>query len=289
MTRDIPNVVRVLPPTGGEAPVVLDSPHSGTVFPADFGHAAPASAIQAGCDAFVDELFGAGPALGAAMIAAEFPRAYIDPNRALDDLDPDMLDGLWPEPLTATLKTAAGKGLIWRTGGGGVPIYDRKLRVAEVAGRIENYWRPYNDTLASTLEGVHARWGGYWHIDCHSMPSVWSSAASHGAGTAVEADFILGDRDGTTCEPAFTELVRDTLTKLGWRVAVNDRFKGVEIVRRQGQPAENRHSLQIEIVRRGYLHEKTLAPNEGYARMQRDLTSLLETVCDWARRRAPAG
>lgn len=282
MTASIPGILTVVEPEGEPSPVVFDSPHSGAVYPRDFGHAAPFEVMRSGWDAYIDELFATAPAHGATLLKAEFPRTYIDPNRALDDLDVEMLDGPWPEPLEASGKTALGKGLIWRLVGKGMPVYDRKLRVTEVQGRIGLYWRPYNDTLTNLLDGVKRRFGGVWHIDCHSMPSVWPQG-NPGGGEPVTSDFILGDRDGTTCARDFRELVRETLTGFGYKVAVNDRFKGVEIVRREGRPAENRHSLQIEITRTRYMSEQTFGKTEGFDELKADLDRLIRTVCDWAR------
>ena len=96
-------------PEGAPVPVVFDSPHSGNRYPDDFGAAAPLALLRAGEDAYIDDLFGAAPAQGATLIAATFPRAYIDPNRSLADLDATMLDGEWPDPLTPGIKTRRGK------------------------------------------------------------------------------------------------------------------------------------------------------------------------------------
>ena len=119
------------------------------------------------------------------------------------------------------------------------------------------------------------------------MPSVWGAGVS-GAGEPVRSDFILGDRDGTTCAPEFTAFVRETLTGMGYVVAVNDRFKGVEIIRAAGRPAENRHSLQIEITRRCYMDESTFERNGTFGRLKADLDRLVAAVCGFARERAPA-
>ncbi len=115
------------------------------------------------------------------------------------------------------------------------------------------------------------------------MPAVGDALADDPGRT--RADFVLGDRDGTTCEPAFTQLVADSARAFGYTVAINDPYKGVEIVRKHGRPAENRHSLQIELKRTLYMDEQTLAPNEGYERLQRDLTRLSEILGAFVRDR----
>ena len=94
---------------------------------------------------------------------------------------------------------------------------------------------------------------------------------------------MLGDRDGSTCAPEFTAFANATLSRLGYRVAVNDPYKGVELIRKHGRPAEKRNSLQIEIKRTLYMDEETLTPNAGYPRLEIDLARMLATVRDHIR------
>jgi N-formylglutamate deformylase len=113
------------------------------------------------------------------------------------------------------------------------------------------------------------------------MPAV-GDAYSDDAGRPRK-DFVLGDRDGTTCGPEFTALVAETLAGLGYSVAINDPYKGVEIVRRHGRPHECRHSLQIELNRRLYMDETTLTPTDGYPKLAANLERLLSAVAGYAR------
>ena len=265
--------VFVRPPTGAPVPLVLDSPHSGDVYPADFGAACDPALLRQAEDAWVDELWGAAPGMGATMVAAGFPRAYIDPNRALEDMDPALLDEPWPGPLAPGDKSGRGVGLIWRLIKGEVPIYDRKLSVAEVEARIGRYWRPYHAALDAAVDAAHARFGRVWHIDCHSMQATGNKRSVDGDGTP-RADFVLGDRDGTTCEPEFTRFVAERVAAMGYSVKVNDPYKGVEIVRRHGRPAEGRHSLQIELNRALYMDEDAHRKIPRFAQLQADLSRL---------------
>jgi N-formylglutamate deformylase len=276
--------VQTVAPAGPDAPVVFDSPHSGSFYPADFRYAVPLSQLRSGEDMFVDELFQDGPSNGAFLIAALFPRTYIDPNRALSDLDPGMLAGPWPHPLKPGPKSERGTGLIFRKVGDGALVYDRLLGAAEVQRRIDLYWRPYHDALNAAIEGVHRKWGAVWHINCHSMQGV-GSALSTDQGR-VRADFVLGDRDGTTCDAAFSHLIAETLKGMGYSVVFNDPFKGVEIVRVHGRPAEARHSLQIEINRRRYMDGNSLQKTAGFDALQKNIGTLCRTICDYARAQA---
>jgi N-formylglutamate deformylase len=276
-------------PAGDGIPLVLDSPHSGTSYPDEFDHAPPRAVVRQAEDTHVATLWRAAPSFGATLLEARFPRAFIDPNRSLADIDPELLTEPWPQGIAPTRKTLQGIGLVWRMAADGVPMYARKLKPAEVVDRIDRYWRPYHAELDAVLEAQVSRFGAVWHFNCHSMPAV-GDARSDDPGRE-RADFVLGDRDGTTCEPAFTQLVADTLRQMGYAVAVNDPYKGVEIVRKHGRPAEQRHSLQIEIKRTLYMDEQTFAPNAGFLRLEADLARLTATIAGRLRERlgiAPA-
>jgi N-formylglutamate amidohydrolase len=262
---------------------VLDSPHSGTHYPADFDHQPPRAVVRKAEDTHVEALYAAAPDVGATLIEALFPRAYIDPNRHLSDLDPAVLDEPWPGPLTPSRKTDLGIGLVWRLAEGGSPMYARPLSVAEIERRIALCYEPYHAAVASVLDDRHRRFGSVWHLNCHSMPAV-GGVLSDDPGRA-RADFVLGDRDATTCEPEFTAFVARTLADMGYDVAINDPYKGVELVRRHGRPAERRHSLQVEVNRKLYMDEATLARTAGFAALQADLARLLEALADYVQAR----
>jgi N-formylglutamate deformylase len=271
-------------PAGEPIPLVLDSPHSGSWYPDDFDHAPPRALVRQAEDTHVAMLWRAAPAYGATLLEARFPRAYIDPNRGLSDIDAALLADTWPEPLTPSRKTEQGIGLVWRVARDGMPMYSRKLTGAEVKGRIDRYWHPYHAELTALLDAHHQRFGAVWHLNCHSMPAVGDAMADDPG--RERADFVLGDRDGTTCEPAFTQAVADTLRNLGYAVAINDPYKGVEIVRKHGRPAEGRHSLQLEIKRTLYMDERTFQPNAGFLRLEADLARLTATLASHLRERA---
>ena len=284
----IPGVLFRANPKTAEVPLVFDSPHSGTNYPEDFDHVCPRRVLRTAEDTFVDELYAAAPAQGATLIGALFPRSYIDANRHLTDIDQALLAEPWPGPLNPGAKTRLGMGLIRRLAVPELPVYGRKLGVAEVQARIDRYYHAYHDELASAADRLHARFGGLWHIDCHSMKSVSNGMASEGPGVA-RADFVLGDRDGTTCAPELTGFVREFLAKRGYDVRVNDPYKGVELVRRHGRPRENRHSLQIEVNRKLYMDEESFERNANFPKLKSDLDGLVAALAGFARGRAGAG
>jgi N-formylglutamate deformylase len=263
--------------------LVLDSPHSGEWYPDDFDHVPPREVVRRAEDTHVARLWRSAVDHGATLVEARFPRAYIDANRSLADVDVDLLSDDWPEPVTRSRKTEQGIGLVWRLARGDTPMYDRKLSSEEVRGRIDRCWRPYHEALDAAIEERHRAFGAVWHVNCHSMPAVGDALADDPG--RERADFVLGDRDGTTCEPAMTALVAGVARVLGYSVAINDPYKGVEIVRKHGRPPEGRHSLQVEVKRTLYMDEDTLVPNAGYARLARDLATIAAELASYVRKR----
>jgi N-formylglutamate deformylase len=274
-------------PGGPPIPLVLDSPHSGECYPDDFDHAPPRAEVRRAEDTHVARLYRSAPRHGATLIEAVFPRSYIDPNRSLADVDPELLADEWGEPLAPSRKTAQGIGLVWRVARNGAPMYARKLRSAEVRSRIERCYRPYHAALDALLDERHRHFASVWHVNCHSMPAIGDSNADDPGRD--RADFVLGDRDGTTCAPEFTHVVAAILREMRYEVAVNDPYKGVEIVRRHGRPAERRHSLQIEVNRKLYMDESTLARNAGYPMLERNLDRLVAALAAYVRASSATG
>jgi N-formylglutamate deformylase len=273
--------VQRLGPDGAAVPAVFDSPHSGLLAPADFAPLLSLQKLFGTADAYVDELFGTAPARGAVLIAATFPRCYIDANRSLEQLDPSMVDGAWPGPTVNHVKIRRGVGLIWARLPSGDAIYNAPLPQADVERRIEQCWRPYHAAIQTALDQAHARFGAVWHVNCHSMRSHGTARDEDGARQA-RPDMVLGDRDGTTCNAAFLDLVHRVLTGFGYQVAINRPYKGQELVRRYADPANHRHSLQIEINRALYMDEPTGERSANFEPLQTQLGHLVDTVCRFA-------
>jgi N-formylglutamate amidohydrolase len=261
-------------------PVVFDSPHSGDQYPDDFDYACPLKLLRQAEDAHVDALFAGAPEAGATLVAALFPRSYIDANRGLEDIDRQLLDGDWPGPVAASDRARVGMGLVRRICRPGLAMYSRKLTVAEIRARIDRYYKPYHQVVGDALDLASSRFGAAWHVNCHSMPS---SRGPRGPSNSWErADFVLGDRDGTTCGIGFRRMVQGTLERMGYEVRINDPYKGVELVRRFGRPELGRHSLQIEINRRLYMNEETLERGPGFDTLKRDIDTLTRAIAAYA-------
>ncbi len=271
----------IVTPREGALPVVFDSPHSAIEYPPDFVPAATPSAIRTTWDAYVDELFGDVPASGATLLAARFPRAYIDANRAVNDIDPELLATAWPGPVELSEHSRRGMGLIRRFALPGVPMYARRLSVAEVRARIDGCYAPYRRALADAIDRAHREHGFVWHFNCHSMKSR-GNAMNRDRGTA-RPDFAIGDREGTTAVPAFTAWVAAFFEGLGYRVKINDPYRGADIVRAHGQPAQRRYSVQIEINRALYLDEATYERHDRFDALREGLAHFGRAVAERAR------
>ena len=265
----------------GSSALVLDSPHSGVVYPADFQYTCETAILRRAEDTHVEKLYDFAPELGAHWIEAKFPRSYLDANRNTTELDVSLLDGPWLGPVATDpvvlSKVRLGKGLIWRTTDDGLPIYTRSLSVEEVMHRIEHCWKPYHAAVAEAIEAAHAAHGYSLHVNCHSMPAIASSHATNFPGEK-HADFVVGDRDGSTASPALSQRICAHLTALGYSVAYNHPYKGVELVRRYSDPAAHRHSIQLEINRNLYMNEETLELTTGFETLKADLRSLVEML-----------
>lgn len=267
-------------PVGPRLPVLFDSPHSGNVYPDDFRFTCSLAALRRAEDPHVEALFAAAPDHGATLLCALFPRTCIDANRAVDDIDPEQIDGAWPTPLRPTDRSALGIGLIRSVLRPGLPLYDGKLPASVVADRIDRYYRPYHHQMRGVLDGLADRFGAVWHVNCHSMPSTLGPDPND----PPAPDFVVGDRDGTTSEPGFVRLVVETLRGFGYWVTVNDPYKGLELIGRYGDPRRGRHSIQLEINQRLYMNEATLERHAGFDRLKRQMDHLIQRVAEHAER-----
>jgi len=263
-------------------PLVFDSPHSGTEFPTDFRSIASLADVREPEDSFIDEIHGTAPDSGAVLLRALFPRIYLDPNRSTVDLDPNQIDGDWPDPLSPSKKTSSGTGLIWTKAPNDANLYDRKLTVAEVRHRIDTYLIPYQAKLKAELDRAYEVHKAVWHVNCHSMPAISTPRAPEGEGGIRRSDFYIGTIDGQTAGAEYTELIRETLAGFGYDVQVNKFFKGVELISAFSDPASNRHSLQIEINRGLYMDEDAGWRSDNFGQIEAHMGELIKVLSAYA-------
>jgi N-formylglutamate amidohydrolase len=266
----------LLEPSVQLAPVVFCSPHSGRIYPKAFVEASRLDphTLRKSEDCFVDELFAGVVALGAPLIAARFPRAYLDVNREPYELDPELFNGRLPEfANTQSARVIGGLGTIARIVADTEEIYRERLPVTAAFERIERLYRPFHSALADLLQSTRRQFGMAVLIDCHSMPS-----ASMGQPTGARPHFVLGDRFGTSCDAKLTRFMRDVLQTQGYEVQINRPYAGGFITEFYGNPAQGVQCLQLEINRALYLDEATLSKNKDFPKLMRTLTSMAEQV-----------
>lgn len=256
-------------------PFLLNAPHSGEMFDAQFLARSQLSRaiLRRASDLYVDKLLWPLASRDVSIMAACFPRSFLDVNREPLELDPRLIEGELPrEANIHSLRVAGGLGTIPRVIGDQIEIYAGKLTLEEVLGRIEHYYLPYHAQLKAEMARLHALFGRVYLIDCHSMPS---RLAPREAGRTMP-DIVLGDRFGTSCMSFLVDIVEAELMAHGLRVERNKPYAGGYITENYGQPAMNWHALQIEINRSLYMDETRLELHSGF--MQ--LSSILHQVLD---------
>jgi N-formylglutamate amidohydrolase len=261
---------QIAQPPKQTVPFVFASPHSGRRYPADFvsGTWLSPLALRRSEDAFVDELFQDVVAQGAPLIAALFPRVYIDVNRAATELDDAMFDGILRLAVEArSARVAAGLGVIPRIVRDGADIYHRKLSPADAEERLARLYWPYHAALTGLVAQTREAFGTAVVVDCHSMPSA-----------AAMPDIVLGDRYGASASPALMRHAELSFEACGFSVARNAPYAGGYTTHLYGRREQGVHALQIEVNRTLYLDEERIERGDGFARLRARLSEALRTL-----------
>lgn len=264
--HDFDRPFETIEPARLASPLVFSSPHSGSTYPPRFLAASRLDplTLRRSEDAFVDELFLPCVALGAPLLRAFFPRAYLDVNREPYELDPQIFDGRLPEfANTRSLRVAVGLGTIPRVVGDAQPIYKKPIPVAEGLRRIDTLYRPYHAQLKALIERARGWFGVAVLLDCHSMPS--------NAADVSGLDIVLGDRYGASAAPNIVDILESSLKSAGYRVRRNKPFAGGFITEHFGAPGDGAHAVQIEVARALYLDERKIVRTERWPVLQEDL------------------
>lgn len=271
--------LEVAAPAQQQVALVCASPHSGNHYPAEFLAASRLDplTLRRSEDSFVHEIFGGAVELGAPLIKARFPRAYLDPNREPFELDPTM----FADPLPAYVNTRSprvqvGLGTIARVVATGEEIYAHKLRFADAISRVERLYRPYHQALRKLLGATTEQFAGYVLIDCHSMPSTAGPGEREFKRSGV--DIVLGDCHGTSCHPVIMETAQRLLAAKGYRVVRNAPYAGGFTTSHYGAPQGGRHALQIEINRALYMEERSIERKPFLRRMAQDMSDLMSAL-----------
>ena len=272
---------RLLWPAARTTGVVFASPHSGRSYPREFlaRTALDAHAIRSSEDAFVDELFAAAPWHGAPLLAAEAPRAFVDVNRAADELDPALIDGVRRGGHNP--RVASGLGVIPRVVAGGRAIYRGRMTMADARARVEGCWEPYHATLRRLMEESRQIFGEAILIDCHSMPHE-----AVDGGRAGRPDVVLGDRFGAAAAPGLVERVEVAFARAGLRVARNAPFAGAYVTQAYGRPSRGSHAIQVEIDRALYMDEARVERRPDFEAFRDVISGVVAELCALGRERA---
>jgi len=282
MTHDAYRLIR---PALQDTAVVFSSPHSGRDYPARFlaASALDALAIRSSEDAYVDSLFDMAPQQGAPLLAACVPRAFLDLNRAHDELDPGVIEGITRSAHNPRI--SSGLGVIPRVVAGGRAIYRGKVPLAEAEARIAQYWHPYHTALRELIRSTRAEFGEVILIDCHSMPH--EAIEAHARPGQPRPDVVLGDRFGAAAAPHVMARVEAAFVRAGLRVARNAPFAGAYIAQAYGRPSVAQHVVQIEIDRSLYMNEARVELSPGFAGFREVMAGVVAEIAGAGRRAMP--
>ena len=268
-----------------QSPLVFSSPHSGREYSRAFLEASVLDdpLIRSSEDAFVDDLFRSAPDHGAPLIAARAPRAFLDLNRACDELDPAVVEGV---PRSAhNPRVASGLGVIPRVVAGGRSIYRGKLPMAEAENRISRHWVPYHAALKRLTSESHAEFGQSILVDCHSMPH--EAIDSHMLPGQPRPEVVLGDRFGAAAGRDVVDQIHLAFERAGLRVTRNAPFAGAYITQAYGRPSHGYHVVQIEIDRALYMDEQRILPLPGFEDFRRVMESVIAEIAQIGRLSLP--
>ncbi len=273
MPRDAYQLIR---PEQTRCSVVFASPHSGRDYPWSFLRRTVLDehSIRTSEDAFVDRLYAAAPNLGAPLLLAGAPRAFVDLNRSADELDPALIHGV--RGVAHNPRIASGLGVVPRVVAGGRAIYRGKLELEDVQARITRYWRPYHGTLQRLLDEAHGQFGEAILIDCHSMPHEAMDGIVRSG--ARRPDVVLGDRFGASASSWVVDQIEAAFDGTGLVVARNAPFAGAYTAQHYGRPTRNQHVVQIEVDRALYMNEQLIRPNGNFVNFQKIMTDVIARI-----------
>jgi N-formylglutamate amidohydrolase len=266
----------IVEPTVWRAPIIFNSPHSGSVYPATFLSASRIDlpALRRSEDSFMDELIAGLSDRGFPTVRVNFPRSYVDVNREPYELDPRMFSGRLPSfANTRSMRVAGGLGTIPRVVGDGQEIYRDRISVDDALARIESLYKPYHRALRRLINRAHQAFGAVVVVDCHSMPSVGVSREE-----PRRPDVVIGDRYGTSCAPLLADRVEETMGGLGYSVGRNKPYAGGFITEHYGNPASGLHAVQLELNRAVYMDERRRARGARFAQVSSDFAVLAEAL-----------
>jgi len=266
----------IVEPAEWRAPIIFNSPHSGSVYPHDFLSASriDLAALRRSEDSFMDELIAGLSLRGFPTVRVNFPRSYVDVNREPYELDPRMFIGRLPSfANTRSMRVAGGLGTIPRVVGDGQEIYRERIGVDDALTRIEALYKPYHRALRRLINKAHQAFGAVVVVDCHSMPSIGVSRDE-----PRRPDVVIGDRYGTSCAPLLPDMVEETMRALGYSIGRNKPYAGGFITEHYGNPASGLHTVQVELNRSVYMDERRRERGPRFEQVTKDFAILADAL-----------
>jgi N-formylglutamate amidohydrolase len=222
----------------------------------------------------MDLLVAQAPTLGAPLLAAEYPRAWLDLNRSPDELDPAVVEGV--ARVMQTPRISSGLGVIPRVVANGRAIYRGKITRAEAEARIAQVWRPYHAALEGLMHTAQSTFGEAVLLDFHSMPhEALDSVARPGR---PRPQVVLGDRFGASAAGEILDALEDGFLGEGLSVIRNAPFAGAFVTQHYGRPSRGWHAVQIEIDRGLYMDERALRRNADFDNVRDIITRVISRV-----------
>lgn len=257
-------------------PFVFSSPHSGRDYLTTFGAQSRLDALtlRSSEDALVDQLFARAPSFGAPLLTARAPRAFLDLNRAADELDPAVIEDVPRVPHNPRI--ASGLGVVPRVVAGGRLIYEGRISRQDAEARLARYWHPYHTRLRQLMFNTMEQFDQAILIDCHSMPH--EAIESHSRSIGPLPDVVLGDRFGAAASSDVVARIEAAFVDAGLRVARNAPFAGAYITQAYGRPSRKQHVVQVEIDRALYLDEARIAPRPDFAAFQALISGVIAQI-----------
>ena len=257
--------------------VVFCSPHSGRNYSESFlqNTVLDSHQIRSSEDAFVDELYACAPSMGAPLMAATAPRAFVDLNRRADELDGALIHGV--RKSITNPRVVSGLGVIPRVVAEGRVIHSGKMSIAQAQERLDRYYYPYHTKLRHVLNDTREKFGQAILVDCHSMPR--SATEDMVVRGGVRPDVVLGDRFGASCSKGVMDCVARAFEDQGFSVSRNVPFSGAYIVQEYGRPSVGQHAIQVELDRSLYMDETDITRNAQFEQIRARLKAVVQDLC----------
>lgn len=255
--------------TKGRVGLLISMPHNGQQIPDDIAAVMTNAGKQvADTDWYMDTLYDFAALLGVYTITPKYSRYVVDLNRNTTN------ENLYPGANSTELCPTTAFDLS--------PLYldENTPNEQEIERRIALYWQPYHLAIQQTIAEMKQQFD---HVILFEAHSILSHVPRFFSGKLP--DFNFGTVDNKSCAKALIEQV-ETLDFSPYTTVTNGRFKGGYITRAYAQPAENIHTLQLELSQQTYMDEPSDHYNEQKAtQVKKKLKTLVECLIKFTEQR----